>query len=84
MKNNKNYEEKEKEIIKKLLNNYKDKNIKIIVNKIDLFNPEYIDKDKIQKNNYNFINIELLKMINESKEFSESILECFHFKNDNK
>ena len=46
-------------------------------------NPENIDNDKRHKNNYNLINIELLKDINKSKEFSESILECIYFKNNN-
>ena len=80
---NEEYEKQKEEIIKKLLRKYKDKNIEDIVNEnIILFNPEDIDNDKNHKNKYNLINIELLKEINKSKEFSESILECFYFKNN--
>jgi len=80
---NEEYEKQKEEIIKKLLRKYKDKNIEDIVNEnILLFNPEDIDNDKNHKNKYNLINIELLKEINKSKEFSESILECFYFKNN--
>ena len=77
------YEKQKEEIIKKLLRKYKDTDIKDIVNENLLLNPENIDNDKRHKNNYNLINIELLKDINKSKEFSESILECIYFKNNN-
>jgi hypothetical protein len=79
---NEDYEKQKEEIVKKLLRKYKDIDIIDIVNKIKLFNPEDIDKDIKHKNNYNLINIELLKEINKSKELSESISECFYFKNN--
>ena len=77
------YEKKKEETIKKLSKNYKDIDIIDIVNKIKLFNPEDIDNDKKHKNHLCLVNIELLKEINKSKEFLESILECFYFKNNN-
>ena len=76
------YEKIKEETIKRLSKNYKDIDIFDIVSKIKLFNPEDIDNDKKYKNQLGLINIDLLEEINKSKEFSESILECFYFKNN--
>ena len=76
------YEKIKEETIKRLLKNYKDIDIIDFINNIKLVNPEDIDNDKKYKNQFSLVNIDLLKEINKSKEFSESILECFYFKNN--
>ena len=82
LKEKEKYEEKEEEIIKRLSSKFQNIDIIDIINKIILINPENINDYKMHKNQFSLINIELLKDINKSKEFSESILECFYFKHN--
>ena len=84
IKDKNEYNKKEEDIINKISKNKKD--IISFIENMNIYIPNEIDDDKKNENNYNFINMELLKEINNSKEFFEGLEKietCYYCKNNN-
>ncbi len=82
---NEDYNKALEKIINKSYHKYRNINLSEYVGGIKIYGPEDIDKDKRKYNIYYFINLELLKMINDSEDFIkklESQDNCFYFINN--
>ena len=68
-----------KKLLKKKLTDFDEKDLKKLVQKINIYDPINLAKEKNKNNDYNFINVDFLNQYKES-ENNHDILDCYYFK----